>query len=152
MQQPQSGFLIKDIPAEKTYEVRQAVLRPGRPARECEFEGDFREGTFHLGLYNGPQLIAVASYVPAISKNFPFKDQFQLRGMAVLPQYKGKGYGLALLKEGENRLKKITNTPFLWFNARDYAIGFYERSGYQTFGEKFDIPGVCPHIVMYKQL
>jgi len=152
MQQPVAGFIIKDIPAEKTYEMRQIVLRPGRPAKECEFEGDLREGTFHLGLYIGPQLIAVASYMPAISKNFPFKDQFQLRGMAVLPQFKGKGYGLALLREGEGRLKQITKAPFLWFNARDYAIGFYERSGYQTFGEKFDIPGVCPHIVMYKHL
>ena len=152
MQYPDSGFVIKVIPAEKTYKVRQPVLRPGRPAKECEFEGDFREGTFHLGLYIGPQLIAVASFMPAISKNFTFKDQFQLRGMAVLPQFKGKGFGLALLKEGENRLKNITTTPFLWFNARDYAIGFYEKSGYKTFGEKFDIPGVCPHIVMYKQL
>ena len=152
MQHPESGFVIKDIAPELTYEVRQEVLRPGRPAKECEFEGDYADGTFHLGLYIGSQLIAVASYMPATSKNFSSKAQFQLRGMAVLPQFKGKGYGLALLKAGEDNLKKITNTPFLWFNARDYAIGFYEKSGYQTFGEKFDIPGVCPHIVMYKQL
>ena len=152
MQQPGSGFVIKDISADKTYEVRQPVLRPGRPPEECEFEGDTREDTFHLGLYLGAQLIGVASFMQVNSKKFPFQDQFQLRGMAVLSQFKGKGYGLALLKEGENRLKKIADAPFLWFNARDYAIGFYEKTGYQTFGEKFDIPGVCPHIVMYKQL
>ncbi len=152
MQQPQSGFVIKNIPAENTYEVRQPVLRPGRPAKECEFEGDTREGTFHLGLYLGQQLIGVASFMPATSKIFPFKDQFKLLGMAVLPSFKGKGYGLALLNEGEDQLRKIVENPFLWFNARDYAVGFYEKSGYQTFGGKFDIPGVCPHIVMYKQL
>ncbi|QED36254.1 GNAT family N-acetyltransferase [Antarcticibacterium arcticum] len=152
MQLPQSGYKIKEISPETTYEVRRPVLRPGRPPAECFFEGDNDPDTFHLGLYKENELIGVASFMKTASKSFLFKDQFQLRGMAVLPFYKGKGYGAALLKEGEIRIKKITKEPFLWFNARDYAVGFYEKFGYQTFGEKFDIPGVCPHIIMYKHL
>tara|TARA_R100000935_G_C2770178_1_gene137335 strand:- start:102 stop:560 length:459 start_codon:yes stop_codon:yes gene_type:complete len=152
MQHPKSGFLIKEISAETTYEVRSPVLRPGRPPAECVFDGDNNPTTFHLGLYEENELIGVASFMKNISKSFLFKNQFQLRGMAVLPFYKGKGYGAALLQEGEIRIKKFTEDPFLWFNARDYAVGFYEKYGYKTFGEKFDIPGVCPHIVMYKHL
>lgn len=152
MQDSQTAYIIKDISAETTYKVRQPVLRPGRPAQECVFEGDSDKDTFHLGLYSGKELIGVASFMKNASQNFRSKNQFQLRGMAVLPFYKGKGYGATLLKEGEERLKTRVEKPFLWFNARDYAVGFYEKFGYKTFGEKFDIPGVCPHIVMYKQL
>ena len=78
--------------------------------------------------------------------------QYQLRGMAVLPDFKGKGMGAALLKAGEAELQKLDPYAFLWFNARNYAIGFYEKFGYQTIGTEFDVPGVCPHIVMFQQL
>lgn len=78
--------------------------------------------------------------------------QYQLRGMAVLPDFKGKGIGAALLKAGEMELQKLDTSPFLWFNARNYAVGFYEKFGYQSIGTEFDVPGVCPHIVMFQQL
>lgn len=145
-------FHIKKIPASLTYEVRQKVLRPGRPAGECIFPGDLLETTLHLGLYRQDSLVGVASFMKNNSPHFNTKEQYQLRGMAVLPDYKGLGYGAALLQGGEKFLRRMDPRAFLWFNARDYAIGFYEKYGYQTFGEKFDIPNVCEHIVMFKQL
>lgn len=143
---------IKEIPASSVYSVRQIVLRPGRPPEECIFPGDTHESTFHLGLFEVDLLVAVASFMNSASGKFDHPNQYQLRGMAVLENYKRKGYGAALLLAAEKKLRKREKPWLLWFNARDYAIGFYEKYGYQTIGEKFDIPGVCEHIVMFKHL
>lgn len=147
-----STIQIREIPAAATYSVRQPVLRPGRPLSECIFEGDTSENTFHLGLFLEEKLIGVASFMQNSNPLFKEANQFQLRGMAVLPNFEGQGFGASLVLEGEKKIKKLIDKPFLWFNARDYAIGFYEKFGYKTKGEKFDIPGVCPHIIMFKHL
>lgn len=143
---------IKDIPASRVYPVRQEVLRPGKPPEQCIFAGDDHDSTFHLGLFENDSLVGVVSYMNTANAIFDDLHQYQLRGMAVLESHKGKGYGAALLLEGEKKLRKQEIPWLLWFNARDYAVGFYEKYGYQTIGEKFDIPGVCEHIVMFKRL
>lgn len=143
---------IKEIPVSQVYPIRQEVLRPGKPARECDFPGDSHHSTFHLGLFENQQLVGVASFMNTAFSKFEVPHQFQLRGMAVLDAFKGHGYGAALLLEGEKKLRKRETPLLLWFNARDYAVGFYEKYGYQTIGEKFEIPGVCEHIVMFKHL
>ena len=141
---------IREIPASAVYSVRQAVLRPGRPLDECVFEGDTSGNTFHFGLFMDENLIGVASFMKNSNPLFKDAEQYQLRGMAVLSEFKGQGFGASLLIEGEEKLKNLVSHPFLWFNARDHAIGFYEKFGYKTIGEKFDVPGVCQHIVMFK--
>ena len=70
--------------------------------------------------------------------------------MAVLPAYRGQSLGKALLLHGEKLLKEQNSDILLWFNAREVAIEFYEKYGYQSFGDPFMIPNVCMHIVMYK--
>jgi len=70
--------------------------------------------------------------------------------MAVLPEYKGLGIGGLLLKEGESIITKDAENRFLWFNARVHAVDFYIKHDYETFGQKFDVPNVCEHIVMFK--
>lgn len=148
-----SGVItIRRIPASETYAVRQPVLRPERPLSECIFEGDLSPETFHLGYFRDEDLIGVASFMKKQNPMFFQPYQYQLRGMAVLPGFKGTGIGAALLKAGEAELQKLNASAFLWFNARNYAIGFYEKFGYQTIGTEFDVPGVCRHIVMFQQL
>lgn len=143
---------IRKIPASAVYSVRQPVLRPGRPLSECVFEGDTANKTFHLGLSLDENLIGVASFMQNSNPLFKEENQYQLRGMAVLSQFKGQGFGASLLIEGEEKLRNLGSNPFLWFNARDHAIGFYEKFGYKTIGGKFDVPGICQHVVMFKQL
>ena len=142
--------MIRKISADDTYPVRQEVLRPGRPLKECFFEGDLEQDTIHLGNYDGEKLVAIATYVPRKNDLFETPSQYQLRGMAVLPSYRGKGLGKKLLLEGEKLLKNKDQEILLWFNARETAVGFYEKYGYKTIGSPFMIPNVCMHIVMYK--
>jgi len=39
----------------------------------------------------------------------------------------------------------------LWFNARTVAVPFYEKHGFATRGDEFEIPGVGPHYVMWQE-
>jgi len=145
-------FTIRLISASATYTVRNEVLRPGRPVEECYFAGDDSKGTFHLGMYKDKNLIGVASFMKNSNPFFDLDSQFQLRGMAILSIYKGQGFGSTLLKEGESKLTQEQQDPFLWFNARVTAVDFYKKHGYHSFGEEFEVPGVCDHIVMFKHL
>lgn len=143
--------MIQKISAEDTYPVRQEVLRPGRPLKECFFEGDLEEDTIHLGYFDSQNLVAVATYVARKNALFGTPLQYQLRGMAVLPAYRKNKLGEKLLLEGEELLKKKNPDILIWFNARETAVGFYEKYGYKTTGPAFMIPNVCMHIVMYKK-
>lgn len=145
-------FIVKKISASATYSVRSQVLRPGRPISECYFPGDDEKDSFHLGIFKNEKLIGVASFVKNSNPFFDPSFQYQLRGMAVLPEFKGMGIGALLLKEGESIIAKKHPEPFLWFNARITAVDFYKKQGYITFGNKFDVPGVCEHIIMYRHL
>lgn len=144
--------MIRKISAEETYPVRQQVLRPGRPAREVFFEGDLEPDTFHLGYFDAGKTVGVATYVSRKNNFFEAAVQYQLRGLAVLPNHRGKNIGEALLIKGEKLLKNKDPKILLWFNAREVSIGFYKKYGYQAIGDPFMIPKVCMHIVMYKKL
>lgn len=144
--------MIRKISAEETYPVRQQVLRPGRPVTEVFFEGDLEPETFHIGYFNAHEIVGVATYVSRNSTYFEASLQYQLRGMAVLPNHRGKYIGETLLQQGEKLLKNKYPEILLWFNAREAAIGFYRKYGYRAIGDPFMIPNVCMHIVMYKNL
>lgn len=145
-------YTIRLISASATYPVRSHVLRPGRPVSECHFNGDEEKNSFHLGMYKEEKIIGVASFMKNSNPFFDHNNQFQLRGMAILPEHSRQGLGALLLKEGESRIVREDPDSFLWFNARLTAVEFYEKHGYITFGNKFEVPGVCEHIVMFKHI
>ncbi len=140
---------IKQISTEDTYSIRQKVLRPGKPIDTCKFIGDDEKDTFHLGLYYKNELVGISTYMK--NKNTVFKDlvQYQLRGMAVLPEFRGLNFGKQLLIEGKKILKE---KHLLWFNARATAVKFYNNNNYHTIGDYFNIEGVGKHIIMYKAI
>lgn len=139
---------IKKISAEDTIPIRQAVLRQGKPISSCVFKGDELKSTVHLGLFFKDQLAAIATFNDNQRSGFK-GSQIQLRGMAVLDQYKAKGYGRLLLETGE-QLATQKKATILWFNARILARSFYEKYGYKIIGDSFEIPDVGTHFAMYK--
>lgn len=130
--------------------MRQEVLRPGRPLKEVFFEGDLEEETLHLGYFDNEKPVAVSTYVLRKNALFEAPIQYQLRGMAVLPSYRKKKLGEKLLLQGEKLLKAKHSELLIWFNARETAVGFYQKYGYKTVGSAFMIPNVCMHVIMYK--
>lgn len=142
---------IKEIPALETFSVRQPVLRPGKPIESCHFEGDNLESTKHFGLFDNEKLAGIASLFEHSTPFLEEKLQFQLRGMAVLPEFQKKGLGEALVKHAENDVMQRGGKT-IWFNAREIAVAFYKKLGYEIIGDPFNIADIGKHYVMYKKL
>jgi GNAT superfamily N-acetyltransferase len=142
---------ISEISPEATFAVRWPVLRPGKPIETCHFEGDNLSATRHFGLFENEELAGVASVFECKSSLFTEESQMQLRGMAVLENHRGKGFGEALLQHAEN-YSKSKNASLIWFNARIVAVPFYEKCGYKVTGDTFDIGDIGKHYVMYKRI
>ena len=146
----QKDFTVKQITAAETYDVRHPVLRAGRPIETCAMPGDDAKDTFHLGLFDAEKLIGVVTFMNAAKPQFTGK-QYQLRGMAVLDTYQGKGLGNLLVAEGEQRLKQL-GYDLLWCNARIKALNFYTRKGFKIEGKPFEIEPIGTHYLLYKNL
>ncbi|NNT71886.1 GNAT family N-acetyltransferase [Flavobacterium sp. IMCC34852] len=142
---------IRKISAQEAIIVRHPVLRDGKPIESCHFDGDDLTTTQHFGLYESEILQGVISLFENIHPLFEEKYQMQIRGMAVLENNQGKGFGKLLVTHSEQILK-TKKTDLIWFNARENAVGFYQKMGYEIIGNSFDIPNVGIHYVMWKKL
>ncbi len=72
----------------------------------------------------------------------------QLRQMAVLSGLQGKGIGRTIMQFAEN-LARDKGFKKIIMHARDTAIGFYQKQGYEKKGEMFTEVSI-PHYVMEK--
>ncbi len=66
--------------------------------------------------------------------------------MAVLKQWRGQGFGAALLQKLLQQLIQ-RHQPKAMLNAQTYAVPFYEKFGFQVCGEEFLDAGI-PHVKM----
>ncbi|MEO6799238.1 MAG: GNAT family N-acetyltransferase [Rhodanobacter sp.] len=62
--------------------------------------------------------------------------------MAVLPDWRGQGVGVALLRELISRAR-TQGWPEVALDAQVSAIGFYERAGFVAHGEEFEDAGMA---------
>ena len=140
---------IKQISAEETFELRKEELRKNIDL-SSQFTGDFDEDTFHLGLFQNEKLISIVSFMKTKNEMF-IGEQYQLRGMATLGDFQGRGYGKILVSKAEKILQK-KNINIVWCNARVIALNFYKNKGFHIIGEKFDIPKIGGHYIMFKEI
>jgi GNAT superfamily N-acetyltransferase len=85
--------MIRFIQADDVLPIRNEVLREGKlTLDQCRFAGDEAEGAFHLGYFNNGKLVCIASFHAQNHEKYAGKG-FQLRGMATLKEYRGKGIG-----------------------------------------------------------
>ena len=77
-------------------------------------------------------------------------ETVRLRQMAVKDELQLKGIGASIIAFAEN-LAKDKGYSRIIMHARDSAIGFYEKFGYEIKGEKF-IEVNIPHHIMEKEL
>jgi len=142
---------VLQISAQDTYPIRAQILRPGRPIEDCIFRGDDDEQTFHLGAFVAGKLVSVASFYFEKHQMLDDTYQFRLRGMATIPEFQGQGLSSSLLKTAFPLIKKNFCT-LLWCNARESALGFYRKVGFEQVGGVFDIPEIGPHRLMFIKL
>ncbi|MDX8554748.1 GNAT family N-acetyltransferase [Tenacibaculum sp. 1B UA] len=140
---------IKNISAQETYNIRLTVLRNNIDL-PYKFKEDKYERSFHLGAFHNNKLVGIASFIQNridVIKG----EQYQLRGMATLPEVRGMGAGRMLVEKAKSVLKGKDIT-ILWCNARKEAVGFYESLGFTIIGEEFEVQKVGSHFKMYMEI
>jgi GNAT superfamily N-acetyltransferase len=140
--------IVRRVHAADVIDVRWAILRPGFPRESAFFEGDAAAETQHFGAFDAGQIAGVASIYRALLPERPeWTEAWQLRGMATLPEVRGKGLGKALVQACVDAAWGA-GAKVLWCNARVAAAEFYARQKWTIVGKEFDIPTVGPHYRM----
>jgi predicted GNAT family N-acyltransferase len=143
--------MIKFITADDVLPIRNEVLREGKlTLDECRWENDDAKDTFHLGYFKDDELACIASFHPVPYNGFEGKA-YQLRGMATLNKYQGKGFGNMLVNFAITYLRG-QKVNYLWCNARKKAVPFYSGVGFEIISAEFELHGVGPHYVMYVKI
>lgn len=126
-----------------------AVLRNGTPSQDPRYADDDSPGSVNLGIFEGTELVACSTWMPKPWPLDPEKPAMQLRGMAVAHRLQGSGVGATVLAAGIERAR-IAGCAYVWARARDNALYFYERRGFETVGDQFvdDATGLGHHLVV----
>jgi len=129
--------------AETVIPLRHRILRPGHPREAAEWDTDAEAATRHWAATWGGEVVGVVTVVrrPPPDADAP---EWQLRGMAVASEVQRGGVGSRLLEA----VHREVDAP-MWCNARESAVGFYERHGWEVRGERFDKPPAGPHFRMF---
>ncbi|MEH6455874.1 MAG: GNAT family N-acetyltransferase [Cocleimonas sp.] len=135
---------IQKLQWQQTLTIRQAVLWPEKPQEFCHVEDD--EQALHYGVYIDQALVCVASVYPEVVISINSNNSARLRKFATLVAYQNQGVGSFVLSHIIDSLKTegISN---LWCDARESAIEFYQRFGFQTEGQRFH-KGNIPYFKM----
>ncbi len=130
---------VRRAEAGEVVDLRAKVLRAGRPREDAVWDGDVEPETRHWVAEHDGRIVAIATVLKR-----PTPDgrpgTWQLRGMATDPDLQGTGVGRRLLQAVEREVGEG-----LWCNARTTALPFYEKAGWKTVSETFDVAGVGPH-------
>ena len=152
---------VEQIPAAASYPLRHAVLRPHLTAEQLVFDGDDLPGTATFGAIDrasgevvgvGTMLREAAPFNPAeagIASREAEPAPWRLRYMATREDARGQGVGALVLQAGLAYVS-AEGGDFVWCNARVPAVGFYERAGFEGWGEEWVEGSVGPHVVMWR--
>ncbi|MGH1427589.1 MAG: GNAT family N-acetyltransferase [Arenicella sp.] len=136
---------IIELKPSETLVIRQAVLWPEKEMDFCRVDGDNQAS--HFGVVQDNRLVCVASvYFDASDKR---RKIARLRKFATLHEFQGLGIGSFMLEHVISYVVK-SEADFMWFDARESAISFYSRFGFQCEGDRFYKSGV-PYFKMSRQ-
>lgn len=140
---------LRNAPVDEIIRLRRDVLRPGLELSAAAYDEDRHSTTLHFGAFlQNREAIGCAT---VLLKGKPGDPQWQLRGMATHPDYIRRGVGSRLLAFAEESLAKATPGRLLFANAREVAVPFYEKQGWELSSDKFDVPGIGPHFQITKR-
>jgi GNAT superfamily N-acetyltransferase len=141
---------VRPVGAEATRALRLAVLRPGQPPEAALYPGDDDATTRHLGAFADGRLVGIASLY-AEARPGGASPGWRLRGMATEPTARRRGVGTALLAACVAHVVDEGGGE-LWANARLSALDFYLRAGFEVVSDRFEVPGIGPHVVVRRLL
>jgi len=118
---------------------------------ECRLDIDDLESTFHVGALKNGELVSVGTFLVQRNEKFEEKYQYRLRAMATSPKVRGENFGKQVIDFALVELKN-REVELLWCDAREVAIGFYEKMGFNILGDFYEVPMIGKHKLMYYKL
>ena len=140
---------FKQIKPQEVVAIRHTVLKMGQPIEACYFEGDLDEGTKHFGAFLIHELVGVATMMLKKTNTYKVHPVYRLSGLSVLQEHQHKHIGKRLLHFAEENISK-KGSVMIWCFAREYAIPFYKKNGYQLNIPEVIIPNIGAHRIMFK--
>lgn len=129
---------------EETVALRSEVLRVPLGLEFSREELCEENDSFHLGLWRDGTLVACVVLKP-------LSDQrLKMRQLAVRQDRRGEGLGRALVSSSES-FARDHGFEEMVLHARETAVEFYEKMGYEAEGERFTEVTI-PHVLMRKDL
>ena len=136
--------VIRDATYGEVRDVQLAVLRP---FGALPGDSEPTAGWLHVAAETDGRIVGACTIGPSSWQHpevvaLP-EPQWQLRSMAVLPEFRG-GTGSALLGAAVARAR-AAGAASLWANARVEALGLYLRRGWSAVGPEWVKTGIGPH-------
>jgi predicted GNAT family N-acyltransferase len=148
MQLPE-GFFIRspETPEdyEKYYQLRHEALRkPWGQQKGTEMD-EMDKKSIHAFILHGEKAIAVCRL------HFNSDEQAQIRYMAVDENYRGYGFGAMIIAYME-KIAVEKNAVYMMLQARETAVPFYLKQGYEMNEKSYLLFGKIQHFKMEKKL
>jgi GNAT superfamily N-acetyltransferase len=148
---------IGTVPAELTWPLRQAVLRPHQAPSDLALPDDGYALTVSLaatdlkGEVVGTARVATETPSGALGERLSGAQSWRLRGMAVREDRRNEGVGAALLHAVIAHVAAHSGGN-LWCAARLPSLPFYRREGFVEFGTPWEEPHIGPHVHMWRTI
>ena len=143
-------MLITEPTSEKDfelyYDLRWRILRKPWDQPKGSEKDDLEDKAIHIMVCNEDRIpIGVGR------AHFNSSEEAQIRFMAVEEEWQGRGVGGMILSKLEEKIKEKF-AKYIVLNARDIAIDFYEKHGYEIVKEAHALFDVIPHYKMRKDI
>ncbi len=127
--------------------LRQRVLRDPLGLQITNEEMALDAAYILIAAFDGERMVGCLTLTPLTPLS---AETVKMRGVAVEPNAQGGGIGAAMVRYSE-AVAAEHGFEKMVLNARETAVGFYTRLGYEIFGEPF-IEVTLPHRKMRKSL
>jgi GNAT superfamily N-acetyltransferase len=146
-------FRVVPVAARELHELRRRVLRENDATKSVDEPRDAEPTSMHFAGLLGGRVVVSASFYPTTAPIRSDLLSYQLRYMAVDDDVQGRGYGARVLDAAEIALADV-GAEQLWANARDTALGFYLKTGWELLpdSEHISAETQLPHHVIVKLL
>lgn len=125
--------IVNPTDLDKAYAIRRQVFCIEQNVSEDIEMDEFDDVATHILAYINDKPVGTARW--------RFTEAgVKMERFAVLKEHRGKGVGEALVK---NTLDKLSDNDFIYLNAQESVIKFYEKFGFKVVGNRFyeaDIP------------
>jgi ribosomal protein S18 acetylase RimI-like enzyme len=134
------------------YDLRWRILRKPWNQPKGSEKDEIEDKSIHAMVCNEDRTCLSGRQVPiGIGRaHFNSDEEAQIRYMAVEEEWQGKGIGKMILSYLEEKVKE-KGAKNIILNARDIAIKFYEKNGYEIVKEAHTLFDVIPHYKMIKK-